>query len=272
MADAMKLYRKTALVSAEQFLPSEGKIPEGVFSDGLADPRKSTAEWCLQTLEGRHTLRNGDYICTGPNGEKWNVEQSIFEATYEPASPPAREEAPDEGAGDSTMPPPHWTDDDRYDRHPKAADDWNWRNDPPLSEGGLDLAVRRLNFAGDRADPRAPDQMALVLRKDLITIKHELIRQAALAALRNRTSEPEAGAVAWMRVTRGEITHLTHCQMPGYVPLYRHPAPATADKLRVAFDAGVDAGYRDITGRAAPQQFKDKVWPQALAALNEQPQ
>jgi len=89
----MTLYRKTALVSAEQFLPSEGKIPEGVFSDGLSDPRRSTAEWCLQTLEGRHTLRNGDYICTGPNGEKWNVEQSIFEATYELAA--LRTQAPD---------------------------------------------------------------------------------------------------------------------------------------------------------------------------------
>lgn len=84
----MTMYRKTALVSAEQFLPSEGKIPDGVFSDGLSDPRSSPAEWCLQTLEGRHTLRNGDYICTGPNGEKWNVEQSIFEATYKPAPTP----------------------------------------------------------------------------------------------------------------------------------------------------------------------------------------
>lgn len=79
----MTMYRKTALVSAEQFLPADGKIPAGVFSDGLSDPRKSPAEWCLQTLEGQHALRNGDYICTGPSGERWNVEQSIFEATYE---------------------------------------------------------------------------------------------------------------------------------------------------------------------------------------------
>lgn len=77
------MYRKTALVSAEQFLPDEGKIPAGVVSDGLADPRRSAAEWVLDTLEGRHTLRPGDYICTGPKGERWNVEQSIFEATYE---------------------------------------------------------------------------------------------------------------------------------------------------------------------------------------------
>ncbi|WP_269219224.1 PGDYG domain-containing protein [Brevundimonas vesicularis] len=76
-------YRKTALVEAEQFLPAEDKIPPGVFSDGLSDPRKSTSQWVLETLEGRHTLRPGDYICTGPAGERWNVERSIFEATYE---------------------------------------------------------------------------------------------------------------------------------------------------------------------------------------------
>lgn len=94
-------------------------------------------------------------------------------------------EAPADGAVEaSTVPPPHWTDEDQYDRHPKSADEWNWRNDPPLQDGGLALAVRRLNFAADRADPRAPDQMTLVLRKDLINVKHELIRQTAIAAAR----------------------------------------------------------------------------------------
>jgi hypothetical protein len=81
------MYRKTALVEAEQFLPSEGKIPAGVISDGLGDPLKDNRfSFVLQTLEGQHTLRNGDYICTGPAGEKWNVERSIFEATYELAA------------------------------------------------------------------------------------------------------------------------------------------------------------------------------------------
>lgn len=80
----MTLYRKTALVEAEQFLPGEDKIPAGVFSDELSDPRRSPAQWVLETLEGRHVLRDGDYICTGPSGEKWNVERAIFEATYEP--------------------------------------------------------------------------------------------------------------------------------------------------------------------------------------------
>lgn len=83
----MPMYRKTALVSAEQFLPNEGKIPDGVLSDANADPRTDArAAWCLNTLEGKHYLRDGDYICTGPKGEKWNVERAIFEATYELAA------------------------------------------------------------------------------------------------------------------------------------------------------------------------------------------
>jgi hypothetical protein len=80
----MPRYRKTALIEAEQFLPAENKIPAGVYSDERADPRKDPrASWCLKTLEGRHILRDGDYIVTGAKGEKYNVEREIFEATYE---------------------------------------------------------------------------------------------------------------------------------------------------------------------------------------------
>ncbi len=84
---AVKTYRKTALVTAEQFLPGIGQIPEGVYSDGHGDPRvRQDCNWVLDTKEGRHTLRGGDYICTGPAGEQWNVAQEIFEATYEEAA------------------------------------------------------------------------------------------------------------------------------------------------------------------------------------------
>jgi len=79
----MPKYRKTALVEAEQFLPGENKIPKGVYSSGHGDPRSTAYIWLLNTLEGTHTPRAGDYICTGPAGEQWNVEREIFEATYE---------------------------------------------------------------------------------------------------------------------------------------------------------------------------------------------
>lgn len=81
---AVKTYRKTALVAAEQFLPAIGQIPAGVYSTALGHPSKRPdAEWVLDTKEARHTLRVGDYICTGSKGEKWNVEREIFEETYE---------------------------------------------------------------------------------------------------------------------------------------------------------------------------------------------
>lgn len=80
---AVKTYRKTALVTAEQFLPAIGQIPKGVYSSGLGHPSKRPdCQWSLKTKEGVHVLRVGDYICTGPAGEQWNVEQEIFEATY----------------------------------------------------------------------------------------------------------------------------------------------------------------------------------------------
>jgi hypothetical protein len=108
---------------------------------------------------------------------------------------------PDAGRGVEPLawpndkPPPHWTPDDKYDRHPKAAEDWDWRTDPGGDER-FDRMIRRLNFAGDMADPRAPDQMALVLRKDLINIKHRLLRQTALATLYKERSEASTPPVA----------------------------------------------------------------------------
>lgn len=81
---AVKTYRKIALVTAEQFLPAIGQVPKGVYSDGNGDPRKRhDCTWVLDTKEGKHFVRGGDYICTGPAGEQWNVAAEIFEATYE---------------------------------------------------------------------------------------------------------------------------------------------------------------------------------------------
>lgn len=82
----MPKYRKTALVEAEQFLPPH-QVPRGCFqAGGIADVSAGHGEWKLKTLEGEHALRPGDYICTGPAGESWNVERAIFEATYELAA------------------------------------------------------------------------------------------------------------------------------------------------------------------------------------------
>lgn len=38
----------------------------------------------LDTLEGKHFIREGDYIITGIKGERYPCKPDIFEATYEP--------------------------------------------------------------------------------------------------------------------------------------------------------------------------------------------
>ena len=77
----MAKYRKIDTVQAEQFLPQENKIPDGVIPFSNVKP----IQYVIKTLEGFHYLRDGDYICTGVDGEIWNVEKTIFERTYEKA-------------------------------------------------------------------------------------------------------------------------------------------------------------------------------------------
>lgn len=83
----MPKFRKTALIDAEQFLPAEGKIPAGVKSSGLGDPRTDPAcQWIISTLENNvHYVTPGDWIATGVQGEHWAIKPDVFAATYEPA-------------------------------------------------------------------------------------------------------------------------------------------------------------------------------------------
>lgn len=85
-------------------------------------------------------------------------------------------------------------------------------------------------------------------------------REDAQPVARAHVRLEDDGLFADLEVLNGEHLQVEHSP----VDLFLHPAP---DALRAAFDAGVDVGYRDITGRNAPQGFKDKQWPEALAAL-----
>jgi len=112
-------------------------------------------------------------------------------------------------------------------------------------------------------------------------------------ALRNRTSEPEAGAVAWRARMRpdGEWMVLDAKYVPSRAadsavevqPLFDHPATATADKLRVAVEAlekiadeaPYRSGYCQSDVEYGPKLSDIEMQSearQALAALNEQPQ
>lgn len=79
-----KFRKKPIVIDAEQFLPGINKIPSGVVSDGLGDPRKNPIfSWVIKTLEGDMQVSNGDWIITGIQGEKYPCKQDIFKATYE---------------------------------------------------------------------------------------------------------------------------------------------------------------------------------------------
>ena len=72
-------------------------------------------------------------------------------------------------------PHPRWRPQDGSSRHPQSAAEWDWRQD---SVGdALTRSVNRLNFAMDFDDPRAPDQMTVVLRADILRLTHDWIHK-----------------------------------------------------------------------------------------------
>lgn len=76
----MKEYRKTATVKAKVFEPGdEDGFSLVVTGDGTFDrPYISTLE------NQKHSgLFFENYLCVGIKGERWLVEKSIFESTYE---------------------------------------------------------------------------------------------------------------------------------------------------------------------------------------------
>lgn len=94
----MKKYRKTATVMAKlfeqgdedgfitRFYDDEDVNPDGSIStSGIAGDNKIEVPY-VSTLENQKHLSKGfgrEYICTGIEGERWLVEKSIFEKTYE---------------------------------------------------------------------------------------------------------------------------------------------------------------------------------------------
>lgn len=157
------------------------------------------------------------------------------------ASPPAREEAPAEGAGDE------WK--VRLDHHL----DWM------IKAGQIDREA-----GGDGKSPL------------IVTSLYHLAQDAIHAlALRNRTSEPEAGAVGVVCGTAQADMHTA--DLPVGTKLFTHPAPATADKLRGIIDAATHAALPPVcvvTGNGTKERASIQVESanRIIAALNEQPQ
>lgn len=82
------------------------------------------------------------------------------------------------GARENDKPPAHWAPNPRYEQ-PQTVEEWDWRQDGSASDDSFDRSWKRLTYAHVRADPHAPDQMALVLRGDLGRILGRLTHYTA---------------------------------------------------------------------------------------------
>ena len=94
----MKTYRKKALVKAKvfeegdedgfviRFYDDEDVDKDGtIHTSGIMGEHEIKVPY-VSTLENQKHLSHGfgrDYICVGIDGERWLVERSIFERTYE---------------------------------------------------------------------------------------------------------------------------------------------------------------------------------------------
>lgn len=83
-----KFRKRPVVVEAEQWFP--GKCIDGVLDLRHAENitragRKMPPGVYIETLEGPMTVSEGDWIVTGVDGDKYAVNPSIFEQTYEPA-------------------------------------------------------------------------------------------------------------------------------------------------------------------------------------------
>ena len=92
----MKFRKKPIIIEADQFICEKNNqaftgehptnLPDGVILKKIYDYQDSAPywKWGIETLEGFMECKNGDWIITGVNGEKYPCKPDIFIATYEP--------------------------------------------------------------------------------------------------------------------------------------------------------------------------------------------
>ena len=90
MSRMSKFRKKPVVVEAEQYSRQrhldEGYVPEGVTKNPLINDDGFLYEGVpyVETLEGQMTVRDGDWIIAGVQGEHYPCKPDIFKATYEP--------------------------------------------------------------------------------------------------------------------------------------------------------------------------------------------
>ena len=84
----MKFRKKPVVIDAIQFNYIDGinGLKTIALAQSLGLSRNgSSLLWEIETLEGWHIVKDGDWIITGVKGEKYACKPDIFELTYEPA-------------------------------------------------------------------------------------------------------------------------------------------------------------------------------------------
>lgn len=78
-----RVYRKTATIKATQwFKMGDHPAVEPYYKDGHTSDPHGKCGW-VETLEGGHIVKPGDWIATGVKGEHWPIKPDVFAATYE---------------------------------------------------------------------------------------------------------------------------------------------------------------------------------------------
>ena len=84
-----KFRKKPVVIEAEQYSRQRrietGYVPDGVVKKHIVDDDGVAYEGTpyVHTLEGKMSVRDGDWIITGVKGEKYPCKPDIFEMTYE---------------------------------------------------------------------------------------------------------------------------------------------------------------------------------------------
>lgn len=74
-----KYRRKPLVVDAERFNPLVQPWPEGVYPS-----QKTGSGYAIMTVAGRLEVAPGDYVVTGPFGEKYPCRPCLFRAAFDP--------------------------------------------------------------------------------------------------------------------------------------------------------------------------------------------
>jgi len=76
----LEYIKKSIKVEAEIFLPNENKIPKGIKHQFR---QNGVMYGSVSTKGGYFTVKDGDYVVTEPDGEKYSCDADKFKKNFE---------------------------------------------------------------------------------------------------------------------------------------------------------------------------------------------